>query len=202
MKSSAPPHDLVDTVLADWRRSRPQTNAGALNIVGRILWLGRQYEDTVTRMLAEHGLSYSDYDVIATLRRAGEPFELTPTELGKRVLLTSGGLTACLRRLEASALVSRHGVPEDRRRLLARLTPKGFDLVESFIDHRFALADEALANLDARQRLEAEILLRRLTAPLEGQTGATPGAGAVRVMRATGVSAPRRWADRLTSPEG
>lgn len=165
MTTVPPPPDIIDSVLEDWRRSRPQTRADALHVVGRILWLGRRYEDVVTRMLLEHGLSYSDYDVIATLRRAGAPYELAPTDLARRVLLTSGGLTACLRRLEAGGLVSRRGVPEDRRRLLACLTPKGFDLVESFIDRRFSLADDALANLDLSQIREAEVLLRRLMAP-------------------------------------
>ncbi len=164
--TAAPPPDIVDSVLADWSRARPETRADALQIVGRILWLGRQYEETVTRMLSEHGLSYSEYDVIATLRRAGSPYELSPTELARRVLLTSGGLTACLRRLEAADLVSRRSVPEDRRRLLAKLTPRGFDLVESFIDRRFALADEALANLDRTQIAEGEALLRLLVAPV------------------------------------
>lgn len=169
MKTTPPPPDLIDSVLDDWRRARPETKADALQIVGRILWLGRQYEETVTRMLAEHGLSYSDYDVIATLRRAGAPYELTPTELARRVLLTSGGLTACLRRLEVGGLVSRRGVPEDRRRLLAKLTPKGFDLVESFIDRRFSLADEALASLNPKQIGEAEAVLRQLVAPVDGR---------------------------------
>lgn len=163
----APPPDIVDSVVADWRRARPETKAEAIQIVGRIIWLGRQYEETVTRMLGDPGLSYSDYDVIATLRRAGSPYELTPTELSKRVLLTSGGLTACLRRLEIAGLISRRGVPEDRRRLLAKLTPKGFDLIESFVDQRFGVADQALANLDLKQIETLEVLLRRLLSPVD-----------------------------------
>lgn len=170
MTSSTLPPDLVDTVLADWRRARPETRADALQVIGRIIWLGRQYEEAVTRMLREPGLSYSDYDVIATLRRAGSPYELSPTELGRRVLLTSGGLTACLRRLETAGLVTRRGVPEDRRRLLAQLTPKGFDLIESFVDQRFGMADEALSTLDATQIATLEDLLRRLVHPLDARS--------------------------------
>ncbi|MFN7106801.1 MAG: MarR family winged helix-turn-helix transcriptional regulator [Brevundimonas sp.] len=168
MTTTASPPDVIDTVLADWRSARPETKAGALQVVGRILWLGRRYEEAVSLLLSEHHLSYSDYDVLATLRRAGAPFELTPTELAKRVLLSSGGLTACLRRLESSDLVSRHSVPEDRRRLMAKLTPRGFDLVESFIDQRFELADRALVELDRDQRDQAEALLRRLVVSAGG----------------------------------
>lgn len=161
MSDNRPP-DLIDSVLHDWRRVRPQTRADALQIIGRIIWLGRQYEDAVTRTLWDPSLSFSDYDVLATLRRAGEPYELSPTELSRRVLLSSGGLTACLRRLETAELITRRGVPEDRRRLLASLTPKGFELIETFIDKRFSLASEALANLDEQQVADLEALLRRL----------------------------------------
>ena len=166
--ATTPPPDIVDSLVADWQRARPQTKADPIHVIGRIIWLGRQYEEAVTRMPSNPGLSYSDYDVIATLRRAGSPYELTPTELGKRVLLTSGGLTACLRRLEAAGLISRRGVPEDRRMLLARLTPKGFDLIESFVDERFAMAEQALASLDPQQRAKLEVLLRRLVSPTDG----------------------------------
>lgn len=58
-------------------------------------------------------------------------------------------------------------MPEDRRRLLAKLTPKGFDLIEAFIDQRFGQADRALANLDAKQIAALEDLLRRLVSPTE-----------------------------------
>lgn len=162
MTDTASPPDLIDSVLDDWRRARPETRAEALQVIGRIIWLGRRYEDAVAERLREPGLSYSDYDVLATLLRAGSPYELTPTELTRRVLLTSGGLTACLRRLETLGLVSRRGVPEDRRRLLVKLTPKGFDLIETFIDQRFGMADEALEALEPEQIATLEMLLRRL----------------------------------------
>ena len=165
---TTPPPDIVDSLVADWQRTRPETRADAIQVIGRIIWLGRHYEEAVSRMPSNPGLSYSEYDVIATLRRAGSPYELTPTEMGRRVLLTSGGLTACLRRLEAAGLVSRRGVPEDRRILLARLTPKGFDLIESFVDDRFAMAERALAGLDPQERATLETLLRRLVSLNDG----------------------------------
>lgn len=154
--------DLMDRLIADWRRERPQSQPEAMQVVGRIIRLGRRYEESVTRMLRAHGLSYSDFDVIATLRRSGSPYELMPTELGKSVLLTSGAMTACLRRLEEADLISRATSERDRRRLSARLTKKGFDLVEELIDHRFGLADEAVANLSSEQFATIELLIRKL----------------------------------------
>lgn len=113
-------------------------------------------------MLRPYGLSYSDFDVIATLRRSGAPYELAPTALQKNVILSSGAMTACLRRLETAGLVSREPSEHDRRRMSARLTDNGFDLVEELIDRRFDLASEALSGLDPSEAAALEELLRKI----------------------------------------
>lgn len=154
--------DLIDDLVADWRRERPGSDAAAMQIVGRMIRLGRTYEHEVSQLLRAHGMSYSDFDVLATLRRSGPPYESAPTQLQHNVLLTSGAMTACLRRLEGAGLIVRGTSPQDRRRLSAKLTPKGFAMVESLIDRRFALARQSLAGLDADQIAAAEGLLRRL----------------------------------------
>ncbi len=154
--------DLIDDLVADWRRERPGTDAEAMQIVGRIIRLGRSYEQDVAQMLRAHGVSYSDFDVLATLRRSGPPYESAPTQLQQNVLLTSGAMTACLRRLESAGLIARGTTPHDRRRLSAKLTPKGFAMVESLIDHRFALARQSLAGLGTDQIAATEDMLRRL----------------------------------------
>lgn len=158
------PLDLVDNMIADWRRERPRAAPEAMLVVGRIIRLGRLYEGDVSRMLRTHGLSYSDFDVLATLRRSGEPYELTPTQLRKNVLLTSGAMTACLRRLESAGLVSRAAGQPDRRRLSAKLTPTGYDLVERLIDRRFELARTSVAGLSPTQFAAIDRLLRQLGA--------------------------------------
>ncbi|WP_428627470.1 MarR family winged helix-turn-helix transcriptional regulator [Sphingopyxis sp.] len=154
--------DLIDALVADWQRERPGSDAYPMQVVGRIIRLGRTYEQEVSHLLRAHGVSYSDFDVLATLRRSGPPYESAPTELQHNVLLTSGAMTACLRRLESAGLIVRGTKPEDRRKLSAKLTPKGFAMVESLIDRRFALARQSLAGLDADQIAAAEGLLRRL----------------------------------------
>ncbi len=154
--------DLIDDLVADWRRERPGSDADAMQIVGRMIRLGRTYEHEVSQLLRAHGMSYSDFDVLATLRRSGPPYESAPTQLQHNVLLTSGAMTACLRRLEGAGLIVRGTSPQDRRRLSAKLTPKGFAMVESLIDRRFALARQSLVGLDADQIAAAEGLLRCL----------------------------------------
>lgn len=157
-----PATDLIDRLVADWQRERPQSASEAMLVIGRIVRLGRRYEDEVTRLLRPHGLSYSDFDVLATLRRSGEPYEGSPTQLQKNVLLTSGAMTACLRRLEAMGLISRRGGQQDRRRLSAILTDAGFEMVERLIDRRFDLAQASLGELRPAQVAALERLLRQL----------------------------------------
>lgn len=155
--------DVIDMLETEWRRTRPATRPEAMQVVGRIIRLGRAYEEQVTRLLRPHGLSYSDFDVLATLCRIGAPYELSPTHLQRNVLLTSGAMTACLRRLEASGLIERRATSADRRRLTARLTKAGVAIVESLIDARFALADDALARLSADEISSLTATLRGLT---------------------------------------
>lgn len=156
--------DLIDSLIAQWRQERPESRPEAMHVVGRIIRLGRLYEEAVARMLRPHGLSYSDFDVLATLRRSGEPYELTPTQLQKNVLLTSGAMTACLRRLESAGFISRAAGQPDRRRVSAKLKATGYDMVESLIDRRFDLAKASMAGITPSQSADLERLLRRLNA--------------------------------------
>ena len=154
--------DLIEALVAAWRRERPGTHPEPMRIIGRIIRLGRQFEDDVVRLLRPHGLSYSDFDVLATLRRSGEPYQLSPTQLQKNVLLSSGAMTACLRRLETLQLITREADPADRRRLSARLSGSGHGIVEALIDQRFEVARKSLEQLTTREADALEPLLRKL----------------------------------------
>lgn len=159
-------HDVVDQLLHDWRRERPELDASAMAVVGRILHLGRLLEAGAGERLRAAGINYTDLDVLATLRRSGAPYRLTPTALRMSVLLTSGAMTACLNRLEARGLVARIAEGDDRRSLAAMLTPQGRKLIDKAIVARFEQAEEALAGLNARERAELAKLLRKLRTSL------------------------------------
>lgn len=155
-------HDVVDQLLREWRRERPDLDASAMAVVGRILQLGRLLEAGAGERLRAVGINYTDLDVLATLRRSGTPYRLTPTVLRKSVLLTSGAMTACLNRLEARGLIARSAEDGDRRSLAAALTAKGLRLIDKAIVARFEQADEAVAALTAAERAELARLLRKL----------------------------------------
>ncbi|MGO4779212.1 MarR family winged helix-turn-helix transcriptional regulator, partial [Lysobacter sp. 2RAB21] len=148
--------------MADWKRERPDLDASAMSVVGRILHLGRLLEDAASEGLRGTGINYTDLDVLATLRRSGAPYRLTPTALRKSVLLTSGAMTACLNRLERAGLISRNAVDEDRRSLAAALTGKGLKLTDKAIASRFEQARQVVEVLSAGERAELARLLRKL----------------------------------------
>ncbi|HEY5613491.1 MAG TPA: MarR family transcriptional regulator [Lysobacter sp.] len=159
--------DKVETLLADWRRERPELDAQPMAIVGRVLSLGRRLEARANQALKSLGLHYTDLDVLATLRRNGKPYRLTPTELRDSVLITSGAMTACLDRLETAGLIARHDNPDDRRSTSAGLTAAGRALIDRAIVIRFAEAAEAVSGLSARERTTLAGLLQKLGQGLE-----------------------------------
>lgn len=158
--------DLVDALISDWRSERPDLDAQAMAVVGRILNLGRRLETRATRALKPFELDYSELDVLATLRRGGVPFRLAPTELARTALITAGAMTACLTRLEKRDLIARTRDAHDRRRHWVVLTPQGKRLVDRAIDERFREAEEALSGLGPQERRQLAHLLARLMADM------------------------------------
>lgn len=161
--STSPPPDLIDILIQDWNREKPLSKPEPMKVVGRIMRLGREFHDEVNKLLRPHGISYSDFDVLATLRRHGTPFSLSPTELAQTVLLSSGAMTACLTRLEGADLIVRSDHVTDRRSRSAQLTQKGVALVEALIDQRFELAECKLSGFSRSEIASLENLLRRLS---------------------------------------
>ena len=119
-----------------------------------------------TRALKPFDLDYSELDVLATLRRSGPPFRLTPTELARAALITSSAMTACLDRLEKRDLIARVRDKLDRRKHWVILTQHGKRLVDRAIGERFREAEEALSGLNAIERRQLALMLTRLMAAM------------------------------------
>lgn len=154
--------DLVDQLIADWAREIPGLDTEAMRVVGRVLRLGRRFEARINEILKPHGLRYTDFDVLATLRRSGDPYCLAPKELLKSVVITSGGMTAALDRLTDAGLIERVMNSDDRRSMSARLTDKGKTLVEDLIVVRFRDASASIDTLTPAEQAKLGDLLRKL----------------------------------------
>lgn len=160
--------DAVDQILELWRRERPD-QARALwpmGLVGRVQRLNRLLERELKTFFAGHGLELWEMDVLLTLRRAGEPYALTPGALINAVMVTSGAMTNRLDRLEAKGMVERLPGAGDRRSVTVRLTDRARTVLdEMFGDH---LANEArlFTALTADERTQLAELLRKLLTDL------------------------------------
>jgi DNA-binding MarR family transcriptional regulator len=161
--------DPIDALIDRWREVRPDLDPAPLAVVGRILVLAQYLDRRVGEALAEFGLSLGQFDILATLRREGPGAGLTPTQLLRSVMLSSGGMTNRLDRLERSGLIQRGDDPNDRRGVVVRLTALGTTVIDAATAARFAEAARSIPPFAPAERSLLADLLRRcllhLTAP-------------------------------------
>lgn len=159
--------DTIDALQEDWSEQRPDLDAEPMGVVLRIQALAKILGDQTSARLQEYDLQWWQYDVLATLRRQGEPFTLPATALAESAMLTSGAMTNRIDRLEELGLVRRLKDASDRRKVLVQLTDRGLNLIESATEARFESAMEALDSLSSRQRVSLSNLLRQVLAANE-----------------------------------
>ncbi len=157
--------DGVDRIIEQWRRERPDLETTAMAVFGRIYRLARIAGDEGENAYAEFGIGRAEFDVLATLRRSGRPFELSPGALAASMMLSTGGTTARLDRLEKGGLAERRPSPEDRRSVLVRLTPKGRDVVDRAVAAGLARQQSLLSHLSPAQQHRLADLLREALEP-------------------------------------
>jgi DNA-binding MarR family transcriptional regulator len=129
--AGSPETDHVDEVRRQWARERPDLDTGPIGIIARLGRAQAYIDPALDSVFAEHGLTRASWDVLAALRRVGEPYRLTPTELYQALMRTSGAITHTLHRLEYAGLVERLVNPEDGRSLYVALTPRGLGLTNT-----------------------------------------------------------------------
>jgi DNA-binding MarR family transcriptional regulator len=159
---TAPNGDTVDQILAQWRRERPELEASPMGIIGRIARITKYLERSVHDTVSEFGLNPGEFDVLATLRRSGTPYRLSPTRLFSAMMVSSGTMTHRIDRLEQAHLVERTPDPSDRRGTLIQLTDQGLALIEKAVEAHVDNARELLTALDASEQEQLAQLLRKL----------------------------------------
>ena len=162
-----PPRDHVDEIVAQWRRERPDLDVAPLALFGRLFRVVQLADGSLSGEFGGHGLQPGWFDLLAALRRAGAPYELNPTELMRATLLSSGGVTKRLDRLEEAALVERRPDPADRRGTLVRLTRRGKAVTDRALEAHVANEAELLSSLTAADRRALDDLLRKLLSALD-----------------------------------
>ncbi|WP_190210544.1 MarR family winged helix-turn-helix transcriptional regulator [Kitasatospora indigofera] len=154
--------DHVDKLLEQWHRERPDLDVSPMAVIGRLKRLTRLIEADLRRTFAEHGLDPASFDVLATLRRSGPPYRLTPAELMRTSMVTSGAVTQRLDRLEARGLVARTPSESDGRVVHVALTADGHALIDQALPDHVATEHRLLAGLTAPRRADLADTLRDL----------------------------------------
>lgn len=159
--------DLTDRVLGGWTGARPELDVGPLQVTGRLSRIGPLLAKRQESVFSRFGLNRGEVGALSALRIAGPPHRLSPTRLGRGLMLSSAGVTSRIDRLERRGLVRRLRDPDDRRGVIVELTDQGLDVVDTAVA-ALAISDrQLLERLDALEIAQLEAILRKLIGGLE-----------------------------------
>jgi len=158
--------DAVDRILEQWAQVRPRFDMSPVGVVGRVSRLSRLIDKRLGQNFGEHGLQDWMYDVLATLRRGGPPYEMTAGELVARTMVTTGAMTNRIDRLEALGFVERKP-GADRRTVIVAITDAGKAKVDEVSTSHMATERDLLAPLSPKQQDQLASLLRQVLLSLD-----------------------------------
>ncbi|MEV1009373.1 MarR family transcriptional regulator [Streptomyces sp. NPDC049881] len=154
--------DALDWMIGQWRAERPDLDASPMGVVGRLQRASRLLERGLADHFAPHGIQRWEFDLLATLLRAGPPYRLSAGALGRAAMVTSGAVTNRVDRLAARGFVTREPDPASRRSILVALTDEGRATIGAMLEGHFANEIRLLAALTPAERDQLAGLLRKL----------------------------------------
>src|SRR2546426_246384 len=154
--------DLTDRLLGGWREAQPELEVGALQVTGRLSRIGPLLARRQETVFSQFGLNRGEVGALSALRLAGPPHRLSPTRLGKGLMLSSAGVTSRIDRLERRGLVRRLADPDDRRGVIVELTDPGLEVVDAAVGAVSISDRQLLERLDTREIAQLEAILRKL----------------------------------------
>lgn len=166
MAAQDPGADEVDELVQAWRRERTDLDLAPVEVFSRVSRLARLLDRARREAFTAQAIEPWEFDVLAALRRAGKPYRLSPGQLLRETMVTSGTMTNRIDRLSERGLVERSPDPHDRRGVLVGLTTSGKRAVDGAFESLIAKERDLLAELSAPERRELAELLKRLMRPL------------------------------------
>jgi len=151
--------DHVARIQAEWARERPDLDVRPQGVIGRLHRLAGHLTEQLCVVYRRYGLAEGEFDVLAALRRAGEPFERAPGELAQFTMVTTGAMTKRLDRLERDGLVTRRRSSTDGRGRVVALTTAGRELIDRAFTEHMANEHRLLAELTNEEATQLESLL-------------------------------------------
>ncbi len=162
-----PASDDVERIVSAWRRERPDLDVSPLEVLSRVTRIAKHLERIRKATFDAHNVEVWEFDVLAALRRSGEPYALSPTTLMADTLVTSGAMTNRINRLSSRGLVKRQSDPLDGRRVTVALTAAGKRLVDETFADFVDRESHVLADMSPRDRQTLGALLRQLSISIE-----------------------------------
>lgn len=167
MPKAGASQDHVGRLRDLWAKSLPGVDTEGMAIIGRARRITLALRPGIEAIFKVHGLDAGEFDVLASILRAGAPYRLRPTELYRALMISSGGLTDRLMRLEERGLIRRVSAPDDKRSLLVELTKQGQRRAEAAFREDMAHEKKMLSGLTAEERKTLAALLAKFAAHLE-----------------------------------
>lgn len=159
--------DHIDKIIDQWRKQRPDIDTKPMAIIGRLQRISMHLASGMSRNFAKYDLNGASFDVLATLRRSGAPYALSPGDLMTSAMITSGTMTNRIDQLEKRGLVARTPNPEDGRGFLVSLTDKGFDLVDEVVTAHVETQASLVEGLNEKERVSLNTLLAKFLGTFE-----------------------------------
>ncbi len=159
--------DKVDLILSQWHSERPDIDPSPMAITGRLARVLGNINPKLQQVFGQYNLNPGEFDVLASLRRAGKPYTLTPNQLLDALMLTSGAMTNRIDRLEHKGLVVRSPDPNDRRGVYVSLTETGLDLIDKAVTDHTDNLHQLLSGLTASEQADLAGLLKKLLGHVE-----------------------------------
>jgi len=160
--------DAAARAVAKWKQELPELEAENMLLIGRLKRAAALIARELEKVYGEYGLTEGSFDVLATLRRSGAPYTLTPTELFSSLMVTSGTMTTRLKNLENQGLIDRLPNPDDARSMLVRLTEKGKELIEQAVFPHVENEKRLMEKLDLKTKTSLQYGLEKWLEVLEG----------------------------------
>ena len=159
--------DRVDRIIAQWAAVRPDLDTEPMALIGRMARIYTHLRSGMDETFARHGLNAAKFDVLATLRRSGAPYQLSPGVLLEATMVSSGTMTNRIDQLVKDGLVDRVPNPEDARSVLIALTSAGFEVIEAAVTAHVATQQRLLAGISAQDRAQLNQHFQRILADFE-----------------------------------
>jgi len=159
--------DAVDKIIAQWKTERPDLDTRSMGLIGRMKRLSTHVTQSMEKTLLRHGLTLPGFDVLATLRRSGPPFQLSPGDLLATMMIASGTMTNRIDQLEKTGLIERIKNPDDGRSVLIKLTDKGLQVIEAAVTDHVKTLNKLTSNLSGDDFQALDTLLAKFLRDFE-----------------------------------